>query len=234
MLENTQNDQEVPAYSEANLAEICAALRVAKLSDEQRKKLERARLVYILIRGTDPNTKDDPNPISVRPTRSQHRKALKRVADSARALASAPAHLKDTHRGRLERALTSHNLLLTELMSRRGEFDLTNDEDVVKLAELAETERARNPPKGPEPKLARLHFIGELVSIFHDVTHSSPGRRVRQVSLGYGDTSEEYGPFRDFVCAALEPLNPNALRGVDKDIKRAITELKGQTDSPDD
>jgi hypothetical protein len=51
--------------------------------------------------------------------------------------------------------------------------------------------------RGPDAKRARRQFIYDLADIYEFATGQPPGRRVHD---------EEYGPFHDFVIAALEPF----------------------------
>lgn len=80
----------------------------------------------------------------------------------------------------------------------------------LKLKGAAESALKEIPTSGPDPKGARRQFIGALACIFLRVTKQPPHRRVR---IGYGD----YGPFLEFVKAALTPFK--ATQGCEADIK---------------
>jgi hypothetical protein len=64
------------------------------------------------------------------------------------------------------------------------------------------------PRPGPDPRRARRQFIDDLADIYEYVTGRIPTRRVHD---------REYGPFREFVIAALTPFN--AAQGCEADIK---------------
>jgi hypothetical protein len=64
------------------------------------------------------------------------------------------------------------------------------------------------PRRGPDPRRARRQFIDDLADIYEYVTGRIQTRRVHD---------REYGPFREFVIAALTPFN--AVQGCEADIK---------------
>jgi hypothetical protein len=64
------------------------------------------------------------------------------------------------------------------------------------------------PRPGPDPSRARRQFTNDLVNIYEYVTGQPATRRVHD---------QEYGPFREFVIAALTPFN--ATQGCERDIK---------------
>ncbi len=70
------------------------------------------------------------------------------------------------------------------------------------------------------PFTPNLSYCFIFTSFYESIAGKKPGRRVRW------KTGKEYGPFKQIVCAALEPLNPNpsALKGIDADIKKALSE----------
>lgn len=67
------------------------------------------------------------------------------------------------------------------------------------------------PLSGPDPARARLGFIRDLIPIFEDLTGLPAGRRRNDV---------EYGPFLNFVRAALDPFH--ATQGCEDDMKDAL------------
>jgi hypothetical protein len=71
------------------------------------------------------------------------------------------------------------------------------------------------PDSGPDPKRARLQFIGDLWSVFYCATGKRPGRVVH-VDVG--------GDFVKFVEAALRPFDETLImsKGWQEDIKQAI------------
>jgi hypothetical protein len=68
------------------------------------------------------------------------------------------------------------------------------------------------PSSGRDRKRARRRFINDLYDIFQEVS-GRPTRRVHD---------QEYGPFREFVIAALTPFN--AAQGCEADIKEVLRE----------
>jgi hypothetical protein len=72
------------------------------------------------------------------------------------------------------------------------------------------------PTGGGEPKLARHHFIRALADIYYDVRGVEPKRRHDPVHV------RDYGPFPDFVRAALKPLDPGALKGVEHEVRAVL------------
>ncbi len=185
-------------------------------------------MLYHLMHATDAKTRKDDDPTPFRPGRRQKREALKRVAEAARRLSSASAHEVERHRNRLNQALDARELWFTDLDKQRANLDLSDPADVERLAQIAESVADQIPKTSHEPKPARKVFIRELVPIFKSITDQRAGRRVRQREANHseGSQSEEYGPLLDFVCAALKPLNPSALTGVDADIKTVLKEFK--------
>jgi len=93
--------------------------------------------------------------------------------------------------------------------------------DLLAVKIAAERALEKIPMSGPDPQRAKQQFIMELACIFRLVTGECPGRRVKTYDPSAG---EEYGPFRDFVWAALEPFG--ATNGCHVDIKVALNRLK--------
>ena len=76
------------------------------------------------------------------------------------------------------------------------------------------------PESGHEPYRARRSFVEDLARIYKEATGDEPKRRYDPAKGG------EYGPFRDFVLAALEPIAPHETSGVDGDIKAVLKKRK--------
>ena len=197
-------------YTESDLAEIAKSLGVNAFTDEQVRQLQRAGNIYRLVDGGDFQTKADNDPTAIRPGRAAQRKALKNVAQIARQLAGLPQEQRKIQGWKQDAALTDRGLWLTGLSSLRQSLDLCSPTDLDQLAEIAQDLAEHIPPTGHEPKQATLVFIDCLIPLYESITGKKAGRRVRW------ETFKEYGPFKQFVCAALEPLNSTALKGVDK------------------
>jgi hypothetical protein len=135
------------------------------------------------------------------PSRSERRKNLSQVARDARALASSLETLS---------AVTDQALDNCRVYG----------DDLVALAESAEQAATRIPRGGGDPKHARRHFVEKLTHIFSIVAGKRPARRYDASKGG------EYGQFADFVRAALRPLKPRAVQGVESDIKAAVAVWK--------
>jgi hypothetical protein len=82
------------------------------------------------------------------------------------------------------------------------------------MEQLAET----IPKSGGDPERARHHFVEALRGIYHDARGEVPKRRHDPVRR------KDYGPFLDFVCAALTPIDPGALKGIEH-VVRAVLAL---------
>jgi hypothetical protein len=80
------------------------------------------------------------------------------------------------------------------------------------------------PRRGPNPKLARLQFVAELICIFEYATRRRAGRSVDF------DDGQERGELRAFVVAALKPFEEE--QGCEADIRGALrhkTRLRQKT-----
>src|SRR5262249_28795170 len=108
--------------------------------------------------------------------RSERRKALKLIARQARALEESLQTDALTHQALHSRVLVG---------------------DLALLADSAEQLAEQIPRGGGDPKLARKSFIRDLAKIFRDATGKRPTRRHDPIK------GEDYGPFLDFVRAAL-------------------------------
>lgn len=76
------------------------------------------------------------------------------------------------------------------------------------------------PKSSHTPYRARRSFVEDLARIFKVATGDEPKRRYDLAKGG------EYGPFHDFVLAALEPIAPHETSGVDGDIKTVLKKRK--------
>jgi hypothetical protein len=81
----------------------------------------------------------------------------------------------------------------------------------------AEQAREKIPKSGHEPYRARRQFVAELADIYEKATGKKPARRSDPKKGG------DYGPFRDFVLAALRPIAPHETSGADGDIRAVIS-----------
>ena len=80
------------------------------------------------------------------------------------------------------------------------------------------------PESSHEPYRARRSFVEDLARIYKEVTSKEPTRRDDPKRGGL------YGPFQDFVLAALRPIAPHETSGVDSDI-RAVIIKRAESDS---
>jgi hypothetical protein len=110
---------------------------------------------------------------------------------------------------KIEKALNELDALASQLL---GPVD---DAELIRLRQAAEAALNTIPSRGPNPRRARLQFIGELACIFARLTGQRPTRRVHD---------QEYGPFLNFVKAALKPFK--AATGCETDIKTVLRRLK--------
>ncbi|CCQ74494.1 hypothetical protein [Magnetospira sp. QH-2] len=93
-------------------------------------------------------------------------------------------------------------------------------DELIELSRHAEEAQKQAPKGGPQKKVARLFYIGLLAKTFNRLTGERP-TRVHDPILG-----EDKGPFLMFVRAALEPISPKSLKGVEHDVRKVIAELK--------
>lgn len=73
------------------------------------------------------------------------------------------------------------------------------------------------PRRGPSPVRARRNYVWELGEIYYKVTKKEPTLIQSQNVSG-----EFYGPFFDFVEAALRPIDSHACSGIGGEIKKII------------
>jgi hypothetical protein len=90
--------------------------------------------------------------------------------------------------------------------------------DRQQLRRPAESALRKIPTRGPDPRRARRQYVGDLACIYVSVTGRRPGRRFHKKEYG------EYGPFLEFVKAALNPFK--AAQGCEADIKAVLKRLK--------
>ena len=93
-------------------------------------------------------------------------------------------------------------------------------DDLGVLQVKAQEALERIPKSGHEPYRARMSFVEDLARIYKKATGDKPKRRYDPAKGG------EYGPFHDFVLAALEPIAPHETSGVDGDIKTVLKKRK--------
>jgi hypothetical protein len=118
---------------------------------------------------------------------------------------------RETRQEEIEQALSELDAIASQSL---GPVDVT---DRRQLRCAAESALRKIPTRGPNPKRARRQYIADLHPIFVSVTGQRPGRRFHD---------KEYGPFLDFVKAALDPFK--AAQGCEADIKVV---LKGLNDT---
>ena len=87
------------------------------------------------------------------------------------------------------------------------------------LAEAAKQAADSILQSGADPKRARRAFVDDLSRVFMDATHKRPTLR-RQPD------GQAYGPFFDFVEAALGQLDQFAVQGVESDVKVIVAKMK--------
>jgi len=186
-------------YSPGGLERFAEILGVPALSDDQIEALYRAALGYIFIAEYEGKFRPDDHRPPFRPSRKEQGKALKRVAKAARSLKDALA----------DRAL----MFLGD--DQRPVFDADALDELARTADKAADDL---PKGGPDPELARIVFVRDLVPIFEAVTQQRATRRHDP------DSALDYGPFLDFAKAALKPLNPGALKGLDHVVRKVLKE----------
>lgn len=130
------------------------------------------------------------------PSRSERRQALKNIAELARNLSAAFQDL--------------------DAPTSKGLNAPIGPDELGMLADRAKESAGRIPNKGGDPKLARRIFVEGLAAIYEEVTNQEPSLSYDPKKGGY------YSPFRDFVKAALQPLDPYASQGVEGDIGKVL------------
>ena len=187
-------------YSPADLSQIAKVLGISKLSAKHTSRLKNAALTYLFLAATEPKPGTGKNSRRLLPSRSDRRKALRRVAKAARALKA---------------ALEDQALIFLE---EREKILLSDPECLDQLAILADKEAEQIPKGGPDPKLARLVFVRRLAEIYEDITQR-PARRHHDPMSGL-----DSGPFLEFTKVALKPLNKFALKGLDHVVQQVDEE----------
>ena len=140
----------------------------------------------------------------LRATRAQRRKAFKRVEKAA-------LELKD--------AIGSVALMFID---DKLSLPMSDTRFLAELAKKAREAAKRVPPTAPDPEQARTMFVRDLASIYMDVIKRKP-TRIAKYEEGY--FAEESGVFRELVVASLEPLNPDALKGINDLIRKVVREI---------
>ena len=195
-----QDEPPQPPYSPADLNQIAKLLGISKLSVEHTSQLQHAALTYLFLDATEPKPGARKNSWRLLPSRSARRKALQRVAKTARALKA---------------ALEDQALIFLE---EREKKLLSAPECLDQLVILADREAEQIPKGGPDPKLARLVFIRRLAEIYEDITQR-PARRHHDPMSGL-----DSGPFLEFTKAAFKPVNKGALKGLEHVVRQVDEE----------
>jgi hypothetical protein len=137
--------------------------------------------------------------IAPRSTNKRRREQLKHIAELCK---------QEGPDEKIETALNELDGLTSQLLGR------VDSSDRLRLQRAAEAALMKIPSRGPNQRRARRQFIAKLAPIFSYLTGDSPTRRVHD---------QEYGPFRDFVKAALKPFK--AEQGCEADIKAVLRRL---------
>ncbi len=140
----------------------------------------------------------------LRSTRAQRRKAFKRVERAA-------LELKD--------ALGSVALMFID---DKLSLPMSDTRFLAELAKDAREAAKRVPPTAPDPEQARTMLVRDLACIYIDVKKKKPTRTAKYEE---GYFAGESGVFRELVVASLEPLNPDALKGIDDLIRKVVREI---------
>ena len=93
-------------------------------------------------------------------------------------------------------------------------------DDLGVLQVKAQEALKKIPKSSHEPYRARRSFVADLAGIYKEATGDEPTRRDDPKKGGL------YGPFQDFVLAALRPIAPHETSGVDGDIRAVIRKRK--------
>lgn len=176
-----------PEYTADDLQRFAAIIGVPDLSPELAKRLKSAALGYWFLTEVE---KD-------RPTRSEHRKALKRITKSA-------LELK-----------TAMECRAAILFKDQDALPIIEPDTLEGLAKAADEASDRIPKGGANPKNARKFFVEKLGQIYFAATGNRP-------TLSRKLTSEPTGGFYEFVEAALRPLNPHAIAGLEHDVRKVV------------
>ena len=181
-----------PRYSPDDWKQLAECLEILELSDDLADKLRILAQNYFIL--ADIEREPEPEELSWRPLlpgRSKRRNALQKVAKAARALKG---------------ALADPAIVLRREEEKLPDIDL---EVLDELAAAADKTREQIPGKGSDPKDARITFVRHLAGIYEQVTQR-PATRGHDPISGVDDSR-----FLKFVEAALEPLDPDALTGLD-------------------
>lgn len=137
----------------------------------------------------------------MRAPRAGRRKALNGIHDAA---------LK------LKGALESYNLMIVD---NKADLPFSDVGLLGSLAEAAKQAAESIPQTGANPKQARRTFVHDLGRVFMEATDERP-------KLSRLPDGQLYGPFFEFVEAALGQLDRHAVQGVESDVKTIVTVMK--------
>lgn len=187
-----------PIYGPDDLRKF-AKIIGRSLTTEQIERLERAAWEYRFQAELKLKSGPDDDWSRILPSRSELRKALRRVAKDAQAL---------------KRTLRDQATLF---IGRDGrlEFDTQSLDELTEAADLAATQISS---AGPDPKEARRTFVRDLADIYEDAAQRRATRRHDPIS------GLDCGPFLEFAQAALKPLNASALTGLDHVVREVAAE----------
>ena len=190
-----------PRYSPDDWKKLAERLEVSELSDDLANELRIAAQNYLIL--ADIEREPEPDERWWRPLlpgRSKRRKALQKVAKTAR---------------ELKGALADPAIVLRREEEKLPDIDL---EVLDELAAAADKTREQIPGKASDPKDARITFVRHLAEIYEQVTQCPVTRRFDPIS------ELDCGPFLDFTKAALKPLDESALKGLEHDVRRVVAE----------
>jgi hypothetical protein len=196
-----------PLYSKADLATIARAAGLTKFPAEHVKDLQDVAARYRLAQWMQAEGL---------PPRCEIRELLEQLAEAARtgtdaALTDAWANLPYP----AVKLLYAEAPPLLDIAGQSASVTEYRDEMRRDLGEAATRAAAKVPP-GAEPTRARLAFVQAIAPLFVELTGLEPTRRTRSVN----GPSVAYGPFLEFVRAALHPIDPALVPGVEADIAK--------------
>ncbi len=195
VVKDSQDQPPDPAYTLDDLRQFAGIIGFSNLSPECAKRLQSAALAYWFLAETD----------KMHATRSQYRKAMRRITKTARDLKA---------------ALGSRAAMLID---DRGALPAIDANVLDNLAEIAEEVANRIPKGGPNPRHARKVFVAELGRIYLAATGERP--TFSRPTFSRRLTGESSGRFFEFVEAALRPLNRHALSGLEHDVRAVVNSM---------
>ena len=194
-------------YDPEDLALLASKVGLSALSPKHAGELEHAALYYFFEAELEakPGSGEKWRPLL--PSRSEQRTALRRIAEAARSL---------------KIALADQAILF---LNKKYQLPALKAKVLDELAAAADRAAEQVPRGGADPKLARIKFVRQLAEIYEGITQQ-PATRQHDALSGL-----DCGPFLDFVRAALKPLNPSALKGLEHDVRHVAEERpSGQRD----